>query len=99
MARAFGARGVGLGRPFLWAQSAYGEKGVIRTIRSESTASRPRARADVRSLGERDCHGDASVGCDAVGSGWAAARRVPQGDLEVEVLTEQKKMSRGGCMQ
>ncbi|KAJ9116039.1 hypothetical protein QFC20_000709 [Naganishia adeliensis] len=33
MAKAFGARGVGLGRPFLWAQSAYGEQGVIRTIR------------------------------------------------------------------
>ncbi|KAJ9099932.1 hypothetical protein QFC21_003937 [Naganishia friedmannii] len=33
MATAFGARGVGLGRPFLWAQTAYGEQGVIRTIR------------------------------------------------------------------
>jgi len=32
---AFGARGVGLGRPFLWAQAAYGEKGVIRAVRSE----------------------------------------------------------------
>lgn len=35
MATAFGARGVGLGRPFLWAQTAYGEQGVIRTIRSK----------------------------------------------------------------
>lgn len=35
MAKAFGARGVGLGRPFLWAQTAYGEQGVIRTIRRE----------------------------------------------------------------
>ncbi|WRT68148.1 uncharacterized protein IL334_005123 [Kwoniella shivajii] len=32
-ALAFGARGVGLGRPFLWAQAAYGEKGVIRAVR------------------------------------------------------------------
>ena len=35
---AFGARGVGLGRPFLWAQAAYGEKGVIRAVRSEFRA-------------------------------------------------------------
>ena len=33
---AFGAKGVGLGRTFLWSQAAYGEKGVIRAIRSES---------------------------------------------------------------
>lgn len=33
---ALGAKGVGLGRTFLWAQAAYGEKGVIRAIRSES---------------------------------------------------------------
>ncbi|KAG7531683.1 hypothetical protein FFLO_04193 [Filobasidium floriforme] len=33
MALALGARGVGLGRAFLWAQTAYGEKGVVRTIR------------------------------------------------------------------
>ncbi|WWC88941.1 uncharacterized protein L201_003856 [Kwoniella dendrophila CBS 6074] len=32
-ALAFGAKGVGLGRPFLWAQAAYGEKGVIRAVR------------------------------------------------------------------
>lgn len=32
---ALGAKGVGLGRTFLWAQAAYGEKGVIRAIRSE----------------------------------------------------------------
>ncbi|ORY26687.1 FMN-dependent dehydrogenase-domain-containing protein [Naematelia encephala] len=30
---ALGAKGVGLGRPFLWSQAAYGEKGVIRAIR------------------------------------------------------------------
>jgi L-lactate dehydrogenase (cytochrome) len=35
MALALGAKGVGLGRAFLWAQTAYGEKGVIRTIRSK----------------------------------------------------------------
>lgn len=35
MALALGARGVGLGRAFLWAQTAYGEKGVVRAIRSE----------------------------------------------------------------
>lgn len=40
MALALGARGVGLGRAFLWAQTAYGEKGVIRSIRSESGTSR-----------------------------------------------------------
>jgi L-lactate dehydrogenase (cytochrome) len=34
-ALAFGAKGVGLGRTFLWGQAAYGEKGVIRAIRSE----------------------------------------------------------------
>ncbi|KAI5479100.1 acetolactate synthase [Pseudohyphozyma bogoriensis] len=28
-----GAKGVGLGRPFLYAQSAYGEDGVVRTVR------------------------------------------------------------------
>jgi isopentenyl diphosphate isomerase/L-lactate dehydrogenase-like FMN-dependent dehydrogenase len=30
-----GAKGVGFGRSFLWGQAAYGDKGVIRTIRSE----------------------------------------------------------------
>lgn len=39
-ALALGARGVGLGRPFLWAQAAYGEKGVIRAVRSRSRLSR-----------------------------------------------------------
>jgi L-lactate dehydrogenase (cytochrome) len=33
-ALAFGAKGVGLGRTFLWGQAAYGEKGVLRAIRS-----------------------------------------------------------------
>nr|XP_031858191.1 uncharacterized protein CI109_006433 [Kwoniella shandongensis]KAA5525263.1 hypothetical protein CI109_006433 [Kwoniella shandongensis] len=32
-ALAFGARGVGLGRPFLYAQAAHGEKGVVRAVR------------------------------------------------------------------
>ena len=36
---ALGARGVGLGRTFLWAQAAYGEKGVIRAVRSASMSS------------------------------------------------------------
>lgn len=35
MAVALGAKGVGLGRTFLYAQAAYGEKGAIRAIRSE----------------------------------------------------------------
>ena len=35
MALALGARGVGLGRPFLFAQAAYGEVGAIRAVRSE----------------------------------------------------------------
>lgn len=35
-ALAFGAKGVGLGRPFLYAQAAYGERGVIRGVRSKS---------------------------------------------------------------
>jgi len=35
MAMAMGARGVGLGRTFLFAQAAYGEKGAIRAVRSE----------------------------------------------------------------
>jgi len=38
-ALAFGARGVGLGRTFLWGQAAYGEKGVLRAIRSKSLSS------------------------------------------------------------
>ena len=36
-ALAFGAKGVGLGRTFLWGQAAYGEKGVLRAIRSMSS--------------------------------------------------------------
>lgn len=32
-----GARGVGLGRPFLYAQTAYGEQGVMRAVDSESS--------------------------------------------------------------
>ena len=40
MALALGAKGVGLGRPFLFAQAAYGEKGVIRAVRSESLSFR-----------------------------------------------------------
>jgi L-lactate dehydrogenase (cytochrome) len=36
MAVALGAKGVGLGRSFLYAQAAYGEKGTIRAVRSES---------------------------------------------------------------
>ena len=39
-ALAFGAKGVGLGRPFLYAQAAYGEEGVIRAVRSESSDPR-----------------------------------------------------------
>lgn len=39
MALALGAKGVGFGRAFLYAQSAYGEQGVIRTIRSEFSQS------------------------------------------------------------
>lgn len=35
MAVALGAKGVGLGRSFLYAQTAYGEKGAIRAVRSE----------------------------------------------------------------
>jgi isopentenyl diphosphate isomerase/L-lactate dehydrogenase-like FMN-dependent dehydrogenase len=38
-ALAFGAKGVGLGRTFLWGQAAYGEKGVVRAIRSKSLLS------------------------------------------------------------
>lgn len=30
-----GAKAVGLGRPFLYAQSAYGEQGVVRAVQSE----------------------------------------------------------------
>jgi L-lactate dehydrogenase (cytochrome) len=32
---ALGAKAVGLGRPFLFANGAYGERGVVRVIRSE----------------------------------------------------------------
>ena len=35
MSLALGAKGVGLGRPFLYAQAAYGERGAIRAVRSE----------------------------------------------------------------
>jgi L-lactate dehydrogenase (cytochrome) len=40
MAVALGAKGVGLGRSFLYAQAAYGEKGTIRAVRSESSLPR-----------------------------------------------------------
>jgi isopentenyl diphosphate isomerase/L-lactate dehydrogenase-like FMN-dependent dehydrogenase len=49
MALALGAKGVGFGRPFLFAQAAYGEKGTIRAVRSESaeqTDDRSRRNAD-----------------------------------------------------
>lgn len=82
MAKAFGARGVGLGRPFLWAQTAYGEQGVIRTIRSESSRHRS-GPADDCSHGERDRHGDAPAGYHAARSSRPAARRMYQGDMEV----------------
>lgn len=36
MALALGAKGVGFGRSFLYAQAAYGEKGTIRAVRSKS---------------------------------------------------------------
>lgn len=39
MALALGAKGVGFGRPFLFAQAAYGEKGAIRAVRSESQSA------------------------------------------------------------
>lgn len=39
MALALGAKGVGMGRPFLYAQAAYGEKGAIRAVRSRSLDS------------------------------------------------------------
>ncbi|TIB03312.1 hypothetical protein E3P96_01932 [Wallemia ichthyophaga] len=34
-----GAKGVGLGRPFLYAQSAYGEQGVVRAVQSWTSRS------------------------------------------------------------
>lgn len=40
MALVLGAKGVGLGRPFLFAQAAYGEKGAIRAVRSECSVHR-----------------------------------------------------------
>jgi len=46
MALALGARGVGLGRPFLFAQAAYGEKGAIRAIRSEQASTGSKNLAD-----------------------------------------------------
>lgn len=42
MALALGAKGVGMGRPFLHAQAAYGEKGAIRAVRGEYHYSSPR---------------------------------------------------------
>ena len=38
-ALALGASGVGLGRPFLYANAAYGEKGVIKAIQRTSPTS------------------------------------------------------------
>lgn len=52
MALALGAKGVGMGRPFLYAQAAYGEKGAIRAVRSECflcvETSRPRCGVGMR---------------------------------------------------
>ncbi len=38
-ALALGARAVGLGRPFLYANGTYGERGVTKAIQSESFAN------------------------------------------------------------
>jgi isopentenyl diphosphate isomerase/L-lactate dehydrogenase-like FMN-dependent dehydrogenase len=64
MALALGAKGVGLGRPFLFAQAAYGEKGVIRAVRSEYSLQRLLCDANENSLGERDSDGHAAHGRD-----------------------------------
>lgn len=61
-ALALGAKGVGLGRPFLYAQAAYGDQGVIRAVRSESSAARSGKAMGAHHIGshhssrERDCH-------------------------------------------
>jgi len=40
-----GARGVGLGRPYYWAASAYGEEGVVALLRRATDATRDGRRA------------------------------------------------------
>jgi len=81
-ALAFGARGVGLGRPFLYAQAAYGEEGVIRAVRSESLGLLYVDDA-YDSHGRRDCDRNAFARCHAVGSGHASDGRVLAGSLEM----------------
>ena len=61
MALALGAKGVGLGRPFLFAQAAYGEKGVIRAVRSRSARYSHRTLL-IFSLGTRNRHRHAAHG-------------------------------------
>lgn len=67
MALALGAKGVGLGRPFLFAQAAYGEKGVIRAVRSELPPYPCRWLKLMTSTGTGDRYGDAADGSYEVG--------------------------------
>lgn len=67
MALALGAKGVGLGRPFLFAQAAYGEKGVIRAVRSKSLSTMTHWAILIFSIGEGDRDGDAAHGGHEVG--------------------------------
>jgi hypothetical protein len=85
---ALGARGVGLGRPFLWAQAAYGEKGVIRAVRSEWEAPKTWRRSssltdNPPSHGKRDSNGNAVAGSDAAGSTTPGHGRVLARGMEV----------------
>ena len=81
LALAYGAKGVGLGRSFLWAQTAYGEEGVIRAVRSESR----RLDTLTPSHGERDCHGHATVGSDISRPNQPQDGRVLAGSVEVNL--------------
>ena len=92
---AFGARGVGLGRPFLWAQAAYGEQGVIRAVRSKWFFAKRHwmLRQGLlygdhwltkrNSTGERDCNCDEAFRGHFAGSGGHEDGGVLTGDVEV----------------
>lgn len=66
-----GARAVGLGRAFLYANSVWGEDGCMRVIESKDNDIKDGCPADHRSWGNsssrRNCAGDAAAGGEQIG--------------------------------
>src|ERR1700691_4265794 len=64
-----GARAVGLGRAFLYANSVWGEDGCMRVIESKGNDIKDGCSADHgNSSSRRDCAGDAAVGGEQIGA-------------------------------